>query len=96
MNSKVFMQENTNWIPSRCNYKKFGTIVEHLMECVNPIFYEVRIAHGSQSYTLVVRIYTFPSPTNIYPVQVWEFTWNARFNDKIYIPPEILTPAAEW
>lgn len=86
------------WVSSRHTYKKLGTIVEHLIDCVNPFLYEVRVTSYPQANIIVIRIYPIPviNQMNMFPNPVWELSWNIYFNSKIHIDQSLLIPTAEW
>jgi hypothetical protein len=88
--------KNPGFMQSRSTYKKLGTIIEHLVETVNPFLYEIRIASNPQPQCTAIRIYPFPHQGNMYPGPIWELIWNPYFNSKLYIDEILLLPNAEW
>lgn len=84
-------------LESRHTYKKLGTVVEHILESINPMFYELRITVSStMPLCTVMTIYTLSNSANPVPMPVWQFVWSYGFNSKIYIDPNLLHPQAEW
>ena len=91
------MRKNENsYIMSKSTYKKLGTILEHLIDTINPYFYELRVSTMTQPMCVVIRIVPIPNQANMFPLPVWELVWNSYFNSKIYIDPVLLMPNAEW
>lgn len=82
------------YILSRATYKRLGTIVEHLVDCVNPQLLGINIVSGT--YGLVtVRLVPFINYNGIVG-PVWELHHHVHFNSKLVIDQDMLIPGAEW
>ena len=84
-------------VPTKRSYKKLGTILEHIAECMNPYYYRFAVQVVSH-YPLAVNIgiETIPTPNVPQPVPMCVIPWVDGSNGQIYINPSVLFQNADW
>lgn len=84
-------------LPSKRPYKKLGTILEHITECINPFFYRFSVVVVSH-YPMAVNITIETIPTVNVPQSIhrWVIPWVDKSNSHIHIDPSLLHDNAEW
>ncbi len=93
---KTNVLNNPDLVTSKCTYKKLGTIVEHLIDCINPLYFEVKIAFTQNPSSAYIRVYPLNPPINVIVYPVWELVWTPYFSDRLVANRNILSPLTEW
>lgn len=84
-------------IPSKRSYKKLGTILEHILENINPMQFQVTTIVTCH-FPLTVSIYISTIPSNVIPqcMCMCVIPWVNGCNGPIHINPNVLHPHADW